>query len=415
MSIISVMMMVAFAIIYSITYNTIRSENKNKLLSIPKAQIESYAQEGMTSGIKVMRTIPYDYSLSFTIEVNKDGDILNIFSFIDMPEENYEKIAKIAWNNKLKNSIINLNSKTWQYDISSAPGNLIINKNGTQSIINNRYSMIFLDITDSRNTLRNLLITFLIVGLLMLFVIFIISLYFANRAIRPIAEAWDKQRQFVADASHELKTPLAIINANSDALLANEEELVKAQKKWIYYIKDEISRMTKLINDLLYLAKTEDSNIKISSSPFDISQVVNNVILSMEAIIYEKDIYLSHKIEKNIIIKGDLDKVKQVIIILLDNAIKYTDKKGSIKIELKKIKHQMIFSIENTGIGIKKQDLLKIFDRFYRTDPSRAKESGGYGLGLSVAKAIIDRMEGKIYASSIESKSTTFTFILESP
>ncbi len=255
-----------------------------------------------------------------------------------MSDENYHKAAGLAWNNKKNDSTINLDGKLWEYTLSPIVENHIIFQNGQQSVntTDKGYDIKFLDVTDTHKTLGELLATFILVGLIMLIVIFIISLYFANRAIKPIAEAWKKQKQLVADASHELKTPLAIINANSDALLANEEETIKNQKKWLNYIKTEICRMTKLINDLLYLAKTENASIRKIYSSINISSIVNNVVLSMEAIAFEKGIKLSHKVEQDIMVKGDPEQIKQVVMILLDNAIKYTNEKGYIDISLKK-------------------------------------------------------------------------------
>jgi two-component system, OmpR family, sensor histidine kinase CiaH len=423
MSIISVIMIVAFAVIYSITYNNVQMENQNKLRSLPGIQIVTQSN-GSTDGgpagastkyVYEIRNIPVDYSLSFSIAMDTDGKLVNIESYIDMPDETYQKAAELVWNNQQDNSTISLNGKMWQYSKSPIIKNNAIHENGQQSIVNTTtdgYQIKYLDVTESLQTLRQLLVTFIIVWLVMLVFIFSMSLYFANRAIKPIAEAWEKQKQFVADASHELKTPLAIINANSDALLANQEETVKSQKKWLDYIKAETGRMTKLINYLLYLAKAETASIPTLYTAFNISNVVNSVILSMEAIAFEKGIRLSHTVGPDIIAKVDPEQIRQVVVILLDNAIKYTDEKGHINIFLKKMKRQVVFSIENSGQGIKKKDLPRIFDRFYRVEPSRTSENGGFGLGLSVAKAIMDRMGGKINATSVENERTTFTFTL---
>lgn len=419
MSIISVMMITAFAVIYTITYNNMQMENQNKLLSLPVIKLESNSNPPKTNGsvsagLHVIRNIPSDYSLSFSIRVDSDGKVSDIDSYIDMSDKSYHKAAQLAWSNKKNNSTINLDGKLWEYTLSPIVENHIIFQNGQQSVntTDKGYDIKFLDVTDTHKTLGELLATFIVVGIVMLIVIFVISLYFANRAIKPIAEVWEKQKQLVADASHELKTPLAIINANSDALLAVQEETIKSQRKWLHYIKAEICRMTKLINDLLYLAKTENTSVRRIYSSLDISSIVNNVVLSMEAIAFEKDIKFSHKVEQDIMVKGDPEQIKQVVMILFDNAIKYTDEKGYINISLKKTKRYIVFSIKNSGKGISKQDLPKLFDRFYRVDPSRTHENGGYGLGLSIAKAIIDSLGGRIYAESVENESTTFTFTL---
>ncbi len=417
MSIISVVMISAFVVIYFTTYNNTQTENRDKLEML-SSRVNTGAlslPDGTKKDNRIISMIPSDSSSSFRILVNSDGNIVKIISHIDMSEEIYFKAAELAWNEKKDYSIISLENRRWQYKISPIGRNFITHENGSKTIINfndGNYQITFLDVTDSHKTLMELFTTLFFVGIIMLFVIFVISLFFANRSIKPISEAWEKQKQFIADASHELKTPLAIINANSDALLANQEETIKSQKKWLDYIKNQIDRMSKLVNDLLYLAKTEDTNSKILYIPFNISEVVSDVILSMEAVAFEKDIRLLQDIEANIIIKSDCEKIKQVVTILVDNAIKYTDEKGRIDIILKKTRHQLVFSIKNSGKGIPKENITKLFDRFYRADSARTQENGGYGLGLSIAKAIIDRLDGKIYADSVKDEGATFTFIL---
>ncbi len=421
MSIISFVMISAFTVVYLSTYNNIQEENHRKLRGLPIAPANisvTLANDNSAINIKpeklFIEAIPFDYSPSFTIRVNKNGDILNINSIIDIPSETYIKAFELAKSNKKDISIITLGEKKWLYDKTSLNNPIVVKEIWQKNSINadSIYQVVFLDVTESANTLRELLMTLIFVAIIMLFIIFIISLYFANRAIKPISIVWYKQKQFVADASHELKTPISIINANSDALLSNMNETIESQKKWIDYIKIETDRMGKLVSDLLYLAKAEDADIKLQTCIFDISRAVEDVILSMEAIIFEKGITLSHEIEQNVIIKGDEEKIKQLVMILFDNAVKYTNEKGSIDIMLKKTKHQVMFSIKNSGEGIQKKDLSKVFDRFYRANQARTYENGSYGLGLSIAKAIVESMGGKINVESIENKNTTFTFVL---
>ncbi|MFZ5968030.1 MAG: sensor histidine kinase [Bacillota bacterium] len=420
MSITSIVMIAAFAIIYFITYSNIHSEIQNKLnarsemqLTIRETDLPDDTEDMEKGGsMLTAQNFSSDGPLLFNIEVDADGKILKIDSFIDMPEEAYYKAAKTAWSNKEDNSKITLEGRQWQYAITPISMH-VIQENGQQfATYGSTFNIAFLDITPYNKTLFELLSTLLFVGLIMLFAIFIISLYFANRAIKPIAETWEKQKQFVADASHELKTPLSIINANYDALWANQEETIKSQLKWLGYIRIGTDRMTKLIDDLLSLAKMDDVNLEIRKMPFNISNVIHDVMLSLEAVVIEKGIKLSQSIEPDIIVKGDAERVRQVVTILFDNAIKYTNENGQIDISLKKSKRHVIYSIKNSGKGIPKQDLPKVFDRFYRADPSRAQEISGYGLGLSIAKTIIDRLCGEIHVTSVENEWTTFTFTL---
>ncbi|MEW9122081.1 MAG: HAMP domain-containing sensor histidine kinase [Thermotaleaceae bacterium] len=416
MSITSTVMIIAFVVIYFITYSNIHSEIQNKLISrsdlTPIMGATQLSSDGRLR-VAVGQKFPVDDTLFFNIEVNSEGEILGVNSFIDMPKEVYYKAVELVWSKGKNNSTITLEGRQWQY-LMNQMGTKIMLRNGQQyRISEGAYQITFLDITTYKSTLFQLLTTLIFVGLLMLVAIFIISLYFANRAIKPIAETWEKQKQFIADASHELKTPLSIINANYDALMENQEETIKSQLKWFDYIRIGADRMTKLINDLLSLAKIEDKNFEAPKLPFNISNAVNEVMLSMEAIAKEKGVKLYPAIEADIIVKSDSERVKQVVTILFDNAIKYSDENGQIDISLKATKRQVIYSIKNTGKGIAKEDLPRVFDRFYRADPSRTHENGGYGLGLSIAKSIMDRLGGEIQVKSVENEYTTFTFMLE--
>lgn len=417
MSITSLVMIAAFAIIYIITYSNIHSEIQKKLSAQYGMQVTLQGtglpkDTEVTGGLTTAGNFSTDDPLLFNIEVDGNGKILRINPnlFINMPEEEYKKAAETAWSNKKDNSTLTLDGKQWKYAIN--PMSIqVIQPSGQQLTTNeNKYNITFLDVTSYNKTLLELLTTLLSVGLITIIVIFIVSRYFANRAIKPIAKTWEKQKQFVADASHELKTPLSIINANYDALMANQEETIKSQMKWLNYLRIGTDRMAKLINDLLSLAKIEDVNVETQKVPFNMSSAIYGVIFSMEAVVLEKGIKLSFSIEPDIIIKSDSEKVKQVVSILFDNAVKYANENGQITMSLIKSKRQVIFSIKNTGRGIAKQDLPKVFDRFYRADPSRTHEGGGYGLGLSIAKTIMDRLGGTIHVTSIENEFTTFTF-----
>jgi two-component system sensor histidine kinase CiaH len=211
-----------------------------------------------------------------------------------------------------------------------------------------------------------------------------------------VKEAFNKQKQFIADASHELKTPLAVINTNADVLLANSDDTIHNQVKWLHHIKSETERMKTLTADLLYLTEMEDSRIGLMFTNFNVSESVESVILTMEAIVYEKDISLTYEIEPGLTVRGSSEQIKQVVMILLDNAIKYTKAKGSISLTLQKQHSDILLTVTNTGEGIPSEHLARIFDRFYRANQSRSRKSGGYGLGLGIAKSIVEQHKGKI-------------------
>lgn len=419
MTMVSIVVIAAFSVIYIITYVNVQEENKAKIEAIPKlpsivlGSPYFYDQQSGEVERRIVFRIPVEYSQSFIGLVRKEGEIIDIYSYIDLPEEVFRNIVGKAWQTGKTNGTLSFDNRKWQYNTSSLGDKLLIREyEGHQEVIDNSdYFLIsFIDITDSSYTLTRLLITLFVVGIIVIFIFFGVSFYFANRSIGPIEEYWQKQKQFVADASHELKTPLAIISANTDALLANSEDTVHSQKKWVNYIQSETDRMSKLVNDMLYLAKVED--IHETQMPFDLSGTVLNAIASMEAIIYENGIQLTQKIAPGIFVLGDEEKIKQTVLILLDNAIKYVNEHGTINVELNRFRNNAVFSIQNSGEGIPTDKLQRVFDRFYRCDPSRAQETGGYGLGLSIAKAVIERSGGSISAESSDG-STTFSFELK--
>jgi signal transduction histidine kinase len=268
--------------------------------------------------------------------------------------------------------------------------------------------IVFMDVTAQQGILTNLIYTFAVVGLIMLIVIYFLSRYFANRSIAPVREAFEKQKQFIADASHELKTPLAIINTNADVLLANQEDTIENQAKWLHYIKSETERMSGLTNDLLYLTQMDDSHNKPIYTNFNMSDAVESIILPMEAVIFEKNISLDYNIEPNLNVHGNREQIKQVILILLDNAVKYSGTNGAVSVTLRKLNHDVMLTVSNTGEGIAPEHLDRVFDRFYRTDSSRTRKNGGHGLGLAIARSIMEQHKGEIYAKSIVGEGASF-------
>ena len=303
-------------------------------------------------------------------------------------------IDKYTEGAKLSGTVRELNNEIWEYRAEKTPEG---------------YSITFLEISSERAFLRNLIIALLIVGIAALSVAFLISLYFANGSIRPVEESYNRQKQFIADASHELKTPLTTINTNVDVLLSRDDTDAE-ERKWLGYVKDETERMTKLTNDLLYLAKLDHgSEAGVMLSRVSFSEAAESVILLMEAVIFEKNINMSYDITPDLYVKGSNEQLKQLVMILLDNAVKYTPKDGDIKITLARDSSDASFVIRNTGEGIAEDAQKQIFERFYREDRSRSRESGGYGLGLAIARAITTTCGGSIRVSSKKNEFTEFT------
>ena len=259
-------------------------------------------------------------------------------------------------------------------------------------------SLVIYDNNNVRNNLVTVFKNSLIFFVTLELVFIVIAKLIANWISKPVEESFEKQKDFIADASHELKTPLSVITASAEALEKNPKE-----KKWLTNIKNESERMNNLIVDLLDLAKTENGNIEMSLG--NLSKVVELSVLTFEGIAYEKNIKMEYHINPDINIKMNENAIKQVIEILLDNAIKHSKEKGKIEVNLTET-NNIELSVSNLGEPIPKGEEEKIFERFYRIDKSRNRNDNRYGLGLAIAKNIVISHNGTIKAFSKNGKTT---------
>ena len=226
--------------------------------------------------------------------------------------------------------------------------------------------------------------------------------------IRPVEHAFERQKRFIADASHELKTPLTIINANAEVLSSSPEP-----DKWIANILEQTQRMNVLIRDLLNLAKLDSTIPREHFTQFNLSSAVSASSLFFESCAFESHKNFQMDIEENLLLFGNESAIRQLVSILLDNAFKYSGEGETIKISLSRKGEKKILTVYNTGSGISQEDQKHIFERFYRSDSSRSRESGGYGLGLSIAKAIVENHKGSISVRSDGKSYTQITAMLE--
>jgi len=222
-------------------------------------------------------------------------------------------------------------------------------------------------------------------------VIYWISKKLSETIVKPVQDTFEKQKQFISDASHELKTPLAVIEANSDVL---ENEL--GENKWLGYIQNEISSMDKLINELLLLAKTENGETVKNYTNFDLSKEAEMIISAFESMAFEKKVQINANIQENIQFNGDREDVKHIVSTLLDNAIKHSISENNVEINISKEKNEVFISVKNVGAPIPEEEKEKIFERFYRIDKARNRNEKRYGLGLAIAKATVEKYGGKI-------------------
>ncbi|MBP2630752.1 MAG: putative OmpR family two-component system sensor histidine kinase [Firmicutes bacterium] len=236
----------------------------------------------------------------------------------------------------------------------------------------------------------------------------------AGRTIIPIKIAYEKQRQFTADASHELRTPLSVVMSSVDVLQNDPSQTSPFIKQVIEDMKDETKRMAKLVADLLAIARNDSYGITISKQKFDVIEVIEQVIRKMHPLAQAKNIKLYFAKQPMLEFYADMERIKQLLLILVDNAIKYTPENGVVTIKLghsndgKKVK----LMITDTGIGIPKEDQKHIFDRFYRVDKARSRESGGAGLGLAIAKGIVELHGGELSIESNVGNGSTFSVVL---
>ena len=229
-------------------------------------------------------------------------------------------------------------------------------------------------------------------SIISIIIAYAISKKVSNMIVKPVKETMEGQKRFISDASHELKTPLAVIEANADVLESNI-----GKSKWMEYIQSEIASMDKLINNLLFLAKVENVKELKEKENFDLTQEVKMTASMFESMAYERKVKIEDKIDENVSFNGNKEDIKQVLSVLIENAIMHTKENGKIVVELNKEKGTTVLQVSNEGEEIPKEEREKIFERFYRVDKSRNRKEKRYGLGLAIAKSIVvEGYNGKI-------------------
>ena len=254
----------------------------------------------------------------------------------------------------------------------------------------------FLDMGRKMYSYQTFLKTSIVIGALGYIGFFLVIVIFSRKIVRPVAESYEKQRRFITDAGHEIKTPLAIIKADVDVL-----EMDWGENEWLEDIQKQAKRLAGLTNDLVYLSRMEEEEKDMQMIEFPFSDVVQETVSSFQALTKTQNKNLQCTIPPLMSLTGNEKAIRQLINILIDNAIKYSPEKGLIFVDAKKQGKNLILSVFNTTqTPVPKEKLDMIFERFYRLDDSRSTMTGGYGIGLSVAKAIVSAHNGKINAVS---------------
>ncbi|MBR1722310.1 MAG: HAMP domain-containing histidine kinase [Treponema sp.] len=346
---------------------------------------------GITDVFRLERATKNNLRNYFSVKVTEDGSVIDLIQ--DFPLNYTDEEIK-----SLVNAILEKDKK-----IDSVGGVMFCIKD-----LRNGHRLISMVNRNSEiQTLSQLYLYSSLLYLLSIIVSVVISIPISRYMIKPAEDAFEKQKQFIADASHELKTPIAVIGANIDVL---EGEI--KNNKWLEYIKAENKRMGELVKDLLYLAKNDAGRNDLTFSDFDFSNAVENSVLPFEVVAFEANKTLEFNIEKQIVCNGDEKSLKQVFIILVDNALKNSEEGAKISVKAYAEGQKIIYKVHNTGAGIPKDELEKIFLRFYRSDSSRVRKTGGSGLGLSIARAIAQDHGGTLTADSEVGKWAEFTLTI---
>lgn len=326
----------------------------------------------------------------FVIKVDKDDSVI---------DTDIRHVAAVTSDSAVSyaNEVLNSSKKSGLEDVYK------------YAVIDEPYGhmLIFIDCrTQLQQATSVLLISCSVAAVTLLFVFVLVSI-FSKRALNQIIKSMEKQKQFITDAGHEIKTPLAIISANADVL-----EMTSGKNEWITSIRNQTQRLDKLVKNLLTLSKMNEDDIKLLFTDFNLSDVVADMVEPFEVIAQKQNKKIIMDIHPKVKFHGDEDSIRQLVSTLVDNAMKYSNEKGTIKISLYGVKRGAKIEVYNTTDNIDKKNLNKLFDRFYRADSSRSRETGGYGIGLSIAKSIVETHHGKIMAKSEDGKSVCFTVII---
>ena len=266
----------------------------------------------------------------------------------------------------------------------------------------------FVDMSMEMAMLRNMMGPYLAIALVALVLLFAISILLSHWAIRPVERAWQQQRQFLSDASHELKTPLTVILSNAELL--DSAGLEEKPARWTDNIRSEARQMKSLVEEMLTLARADNAVQTAVLTEVSLSDTAEDCALAFEPVAYEAGKQLIYQIAEDVTVLGDGDKLRQVVSVLLDNAIKYGQAGGTITLSLQKADRQARLVVANPGTPIPAEQLPHLFERFYRADASRGEQSG-FGLGLSIAQSIAQEHKGSLKAES-DAVTTRFIFTI---
>lgn len=317
----------------------------------------------------------------FSVKITSDGEVTTDLGFIAAIDE--DEAIELA-NEVLSGGKERGFSGSYRYLVTSKDDNNLV---------------VFVDTSRSMQSATSFLVISAVTTIVALGIMFLIVTLAAGKATKPIAESYEKQRRFITDAGHELKTPIAIINADTEVM-----ELDTGETEWTRDIKAQTKRLSDLTADLIFLSRMEEAEKSLSFIDFPFSDMVEDAAQSFVTLAKTQNRTLSVSVEPMLEVNGDEKALRQLVGILLDNAIKYSPDGGKIELNTAKSGKNVVLTVVNDAENVSPDSVKHMFDRFYRGDESRSSEKPGYGIGLSIAKAIVEAHKGKITADASDGR-----------
>ncbi len=334
--------------------------------------------------------LPYE-SRYFTVRLSQEGSVTSVDTgrIAAIDTETAKEYAEELWE-------------------SSRTSGFVSNYRFLKKDDNGDTVILFLDCRSRMDAFRTFLVYSVMVSLMGMVAVAALVLLLSRMAMKPVQESYEKQKSFITDAGHEIKTPLTIIDADASILEMDCGE----DNEWIQDIRAQVRRLTDLTKDLIYLSRMEEERPQVQKIEFPLSEVLTETAQSFQSLAKVQEKTFSVEIEPMLSLCGDEKAITQLLSILLDNALKYSDAHGAISLKAFAKGRNVCIEVFNTAESVNTAGLDRLFDRFYRVDKSRNSETGGYGIGLSIAKAVTEAHKGRITASSADGKSLTITVIL---
>lgn len=382
MAIITLMLAVIFCLVIYFTHSSLEQSNQQMLQEIAADPLY-LARPGDTSRIR----LPY-----FTLRLdgrNSPLEVAGSYSRLSSEEDYLQHLIELSLASREPTGL--LPEYNLRFLHFSTPSDDFL---------------IFMDVSTEFSTMENLTRSCLLVGGFSFFAFLGISILLANWAVRPVDQAWNQQKQFIADASHELKTPLAIILTNTELLQSSSFSREK-KEHFLDNIRTMAGQMQKLVEEMLELSRIDSGSVQTRMEKLNLSSLTEESLYPFEPLYFESGRQLESEIAPGIQVNGNASQLRQLLEILLDNGLKYSSAASSVSVRLQKVRHSCLLQVASCGEALSEEERKRIFQRFYRTDSSRSR-NGSYGLGLSIAGKIVEKHRGKLWAESRDGVNTFY-------